>query len=360
MQTALSSGLVDRSYKESISRAWDAYQGGSSGGFAVDSDLAQTVWDQARAIDTPLARCRLWPTVKSQFNWPAFNESSRATGSRWGGLKATWRGGGLDRSLTSDASVPEFSLVKFRPSSLIIYSDPLPRDLISDSELVADSLSYAAHLELAFAIVDAMVSGDGIDKPLGVLNAPATIKIARSAANDIKAADITAMWSRLWGPSRSNAVWICSDDALLKIDAAAESFPSGMYFPQGYGGNPYPLLKGRPLLSTEQCPALGKAGDLILADWSQYGLVVRSAPANGKSKSDSPEIEISKESVDSLHGLLVNQIEGASSEHLRFDTEEVVFRYKIRVDGKPMWLRPVEIANGSQQASPFIALGDPA
>ncbi len=69
---------------------------------------------------------------------------------------------------------------------------------------------------------------------------------------------------------------------------------------------------------------------------------------------------ISKESVDGLHSLLAGQTEGASTEHLRFDTDEVVFRFKIRVDGKPMWLRPVQIANGSQTASPFIALGDPA
>jgi len=360
MSTAVPIGLVDRSYKESITRAWNAYQGGTNGGFAVDSDLAQIVWDKARQVDTPLARCRLWTTSKVEFNWPAFDETSRVTGSRWGGLKATWRGGGLDRSLTSDASVPGFSLVKFRPSSLIIYSDPLPRDLFSDSDLVADALSQTAHLELAYAIVDAMVNGDGLDKPLGVLNAKATIKIARSAANDVKADDIDSMWSRFWGPSRSNAVWICADDTLLKVDAAAESYPSGMYFPQGYGGNPYPLLKGRPLLSIEQCPALGSLGDLILADWSQFGLVARAAPVKGKSQSDSPEIEVSKETVDGIHGLLANQVDGASTEHLRFDTDEVVWRFKIRVDGKPMWLRPVEIANRSQTASPFIALGDPA
>jgi HK97 family phage major capsid protein len=332
---------------DGVERAWNTYGGGSNGGFLLGTELAQSIWDKARAVDGPLSRCLFLQTDSHTFNLPAFDESSRVAGSRFGGIRAKWQGTTDDQSMSGIASQPTGMGVNFAPRRVMIFSQPFSRDLLQDAPIVEGMLGYVANQEVQYEVVDAMINGMGDVKPYGVINAPCSIKVTRAGSNAVAQADVDAMWSRMWGFCRRNAVWMCSDDTLLSLDAVATAstgWPANVYQPQGYGGNPFPLLKGRPVLPVEQCPALGSPGDLILADWSQYALVARTTADYGES------------SVSLSYGLLDSFVERRSSEHLHFDTESVVFRYKLRIDGKPLWKQAVTIADGSQAASPFVVL----
>ena len=81
----------------------------------------------------------------------------------------------------------------------------------------------------------------------------------------------------------------------------------GTYIPAGVNGNKLPLLKGRPVLTVEQCPVVGSVGDLILADLDHYVIV------DGGMKY-------------------------AMSLHVRFDTDQALLRFVMRVDGKPSYV----------------------
>jgi HK97 family phage major capsid protein len=334
--------LISGELTEVESRAWNTYSGLASGGALLDRELATVVWDKARSNDGPLARCLVWPTSKHSFDLPAINESSRAAGSRWGGLRGFWRGQKDDASLT--ASEPSVANIPFEMQRLVIYSAPMSRDLLDDSILVEALLDYTASREIRYNLQDAMINGIGNGQPLGVINAPSSILVTRNTGTDIKTQDIDAMWARLWPDSMANAIWVCSADTLVKIDLGATAFnwPLAFYEPSGARGNTFPLIKGRPLIVVEQCPVLGAKGDLILGDWSQYGLCIRSVD-NGK-----PTIEL---------GVGVPDVaERTSSEHKRFSTDDVVFKWKTRADGKPMWTQAMTIANGSRTAGPFCVL----
>ncbi len=71
---------------------------------------------------------------------------------------------------------------------------------------------------------------------------------------------------------------------------------------------------------------LGTTGDITLADLSQYMLVDK------------------------------NGVQAATSMHVAFLTDEMVFRITYRVDGKPMWSVPLTPFKGTNTKSPFIAL----
>lgn len=330
----------------SVDRSWNTYQGGANGGFLLDQELIAGIWDKARAIDGPLARCLFLSTTKSSANWPAFRESSRAPGSRLGGMIAKWQGRTDDHPLDPFASQPNSFVNVFRPRRVSVFSTPFSNDLLADAPLVERMLAYAAELEINYAVVDAMINGEGGYRPLGVLKAPCTITVSRNGAGVIASTDVDAMWSRMWGFCRRNAVWICNDDTLLKVDQAATTlgWPSATYLPQGVAGNAFPLLKGRPVLPVEQCPVLGASGDLILGDWSQYAVVARTVDSTG-----APDVAVS-------YGGVGDFIEQRSSDQLYFDTDSSVFRFKLRIDGQPLWPKPVTIADGSQTASPFVVL----
>lgn len=345
MDTALSGNSIVRSFAD-VTRAWNTYGGGANGGFLLDYELMNGVWDKARAVDGPLSRCLFFPTSKHSFQWPAFNETSRANGSRLGGVRGKWQGTTDDQSATPSASQPTVAMVNFTPKRLLVYSTPFSNDLLSDAPIVERMLEYAADQEIRYNVVDAMINGLGVTHPLGVIKAPSSVQITRAGSNNVAQADVDAMWSRLWPFCRRNAVWMCNDDTLLKIDAVATTtgWPANLYMPMGMHGNPYSLLKGRPLIPVEQCPALGSPGDLILGDWSQYAVIARTADEAGQ-----PDAAMS-------YGPLESFVENRSSNEFMFDTDSTVFRFKLRVDGKPLWVKQVTIADGSQTAGPFCVL----
>lgn len=339
-----------------VERAWNTYTSGANGGYLIDWGLAQMVWDKARAIDGPLQRCRVFRTGKHSFRLPATSESSRAAGNRLGGLQAYWVGQEDDLSWTRAGTATAYGSTEMKLASIdftmqrcLVYSTPFSNDLLSDSDLVEDMLSYGAHLDIAYVVVDAMINGKGMGEPLGVINAPSSVQVTRNTSSNVKYQDIDAMWSKLWPFCQRSAVWHCSSDTLANIDAAATAFnwPLTYYLPMGAADNPYPLMKGRPVLVVEQCAVLGTKGDLILGDWSQYGLAVRQV----KDAMDGSGFEMAV-------GLPSGTVESTYTAHKLFDTDQCLFRWKFRADGKPMWPSTVAIADGASSFSqgPFCVL----
>ena len=136
------------------------------------------------------------------------------------------------------------------------------------------------------------------------------------------------MWSRLPAPCRRRAVWLVNEDVEQQLEAASAATPpgsAGLYLPQGVGGNEFPLLKGRPVLVVEQLPTLGTPGDFILADLNQYVL-------------------------------LDGGLKSALSLDVLFQSDQVVFRFVWRGDGKPAWPSAITPFNGGATRSPFVML----
>ena len=134
------------------------------------------------------------------------------------------------------------------------------------------------------------------------------------------------------------------------IDEVASTFnwPSALYLPQGVSANPWPLLKGRPLIMNENCSVIGTPGDLVLADWTQYHLAVR------KTRPDDlwPGLafDIAQPEDGAHQGLVAlpeGVIEKAASEHPLFLSDEVCIRLKIRADGRAIWPSTLTTTDGS-------------
>jgi HK97 family phage major capsid protein len=94
----------------------------------------------------------------------------------------------------------------------------------------------------------------------------------------------------------------------------------------GMSGLPYATLFGRPVIPVEYCATLGTVGDIILADFNEYLLARKGG------------------------------LQTASSIHFRFDYDETVFRFVLRLDGQPAWNAPLTPFKGSNTLSPFVAL----
>jgi HK97 family phage major capsid protein len=330
---------------------------GGPGGFAIHEQYATSVWDKCRSVDGPLARCKLVSAQAREFSLPIFAESSRSNGSRWGGVQATWQGTTETAELSTIAnqpSQPSLNRVNFIMNRLMIFTEPISRDLLQDSELMPTILEYAALSELRWGLETAILFGTGQGMPTGVANSnsQATITVPKDSGQStgtITNLNIDNCWKSLYGPCKRNAVWLANDDVIALIDETAQTggWAESIYLPQGVRGNEFPLLKGRPLLMSEQCLAAGTPGDLVLCDFSQYWLIMH-RPKKGDT---GLAFDVGIPRSDGFQGIVAlpeNYVEQTSSDQQFFNQDTVAFKWKLRCDGRFIWRTPLTNINGAQ------------
>jgi HK97 family phage major capsid protein len=296
----------------------------TAGGFlipdAFSDQLIGGLWDES--VIGPLVDKRE-TDFPENMSLPGVDETSRATGSRWGGVESYFEGEGVEPPTT----YPKIRAIKFKATKLtgmVICTEELIRDvtLLSSHLLRAYSQEAGAQLDRAILV------GTGAWLPLGVVGAPGTISVAKDvgqAAGSITSSNIANMWSRLVPSCRRKACWIINGDCEAQIELLGTSSTSGMYFPAGANGNEFPLIKGRPAYVSEFCPLLGSPGDIVLGDWSQYVVI------DGGVKS-------------------------AMSLECKWLTYEGAFRFTYRVDGKPIRSAPIQQFNGGVTQAPFVTI----
>lgn len=302
----------------------------TGGGFLVQTDFMEAIFMLAHDMGEILGRVNKIP-ISDKANGIKINavdESSRSTGSRWGGVQSYWVGEGT----TVAPSKPKFRRVEFDLKKLFSLAY-MTDELLQDSTAMTAILGQAFAEEIMFMTEDAIFEGSGAGQPLGVLNSSSLVTVAKQsgqANGTILKENIDAMWSRLWSRSRSNAVWFVNQDILPSLYSLVQVVGTAgapVYLPPGgYSTSPYATLLGRPVIETEYNSALGTPGDILLADMSQYTLIDKGG------------------------------VNAATSMHVAFLTDEMVFRVTYRVDGKPMWKDPITPFKGSNTRSPFVAI----
>lgn len=322
------SGSVDDRFNRAPSGASEVDPTG--GGFMVQTDFSTAIWMLAHDMGEILGRVNKIP-ISANANGlkiPGIDETSRATGSRWGGVQSYWVAEGTSVTNTK----PKFRLIEFDLKKLmsVMYATD---ELLQDSTALTAIAGQAFAEEIMFMTEDAIIEGTGAGQPWGILNAPALVSVAKQvgqASGSIVKENIDAMWARCWARSRKNAVFFINQDAEPYLNQMNQAVGTGgqlVYLPPGgISAAPYATLYGRPLVTTEYNAAIGTAGDILLADLSQYTLIDKGG------------------------------VQSATSMHVAFLTDEMVFRITYRVDGKSMWTLPLTPFKGSLTKSPFVAL----
>lgn len=297
----------------------------SDGGFLVQQDFVTELLKRTYETGILASRVKKIPisTNASGMKINAIDEDSRANGSRWGGVQTYWEGE-ADEITASKPKFRQMELSLKKLTGLCYATD----ELLQDAAALEAVIRQAFAEEFGFKIDDAILSGSGEGEPLGILNSDAIVTVAKEASQTdvITVENLIKMWNRLWSRSRANAVWYINQELepylyTLKIGDKPVYIPAG-----GLSEKPYGTLFGRPVVPIEQCSAAGEVGDIILADIGQYLLIDKGG------------------------------VKAASSIHVRFIYDENVFRFIYRVDGKPIWTKPLTPYKGSASVSPFVTL----
>lgn len=299
----------------------------SDGGFMVDNDFVAELLKNTYETSVLAKLARKIP-IGPNANGISMNgvdETSRANGSRWGGVQAYW----TSEAATVTASKPKFKKLELKLDKLMALCYATD-ELLSDATALDAVIRQAFTEEMGFKLDDAILNGSGSGIPLGILNSNSLVTVAKESgqANDtIVHNNILKMYNRMWGRSRANAVWLINQDIEPQLESMSVTVGTGgevshlskEYMEKG-------TLKGKPVIPVEQCSTLGDLGDIVLADMSQYMLIDKGG------------------------------ITPATSVHVRFLYDEQVFRFTYRANGMPIWSVPLTPFKGSNTLSPFVTL----
>jgi HK97 family phage major capsid protein len=301
----------------------------SEGGFLVEPQRASGILQRAYTQGQVLSRVNRMP-IGATSNGMVFNvvdETSRANGSRFGGLVSTWVG----QAVGVTAGKPTFAQIelKLRKIMATLYATG---EMLSDAVALEGWVNTNLPRELTFRAEDAIFNGTGGNQPIGVLNAAALLTVTRSTSGAIKYDDVQAMWRRMYSGSWGNAAWFVDQSVLTELENMHVAIGTGGQLAPAYkapGSDPkssFGTLYGKPVIPTEYGANLGTTGDIILADLSEY-------------------LVIDKGGVDQ-----------AVSIHVAFLTDEQVFRFIYRIDGQLAWKSALTPKSGGATQSPVLVL----
>lgn len=305
---------------------------GSEGGFLVPPTFSQQIWDGLnKDTDNLLSMCDSYTVDGESLTFPANAETSRATGSRWGGIRGFW----IAEAGQITSSKPTFRQLKLEPQELAVMVFVTEKLLRNSPTALDQYVSRAAISEINFLVGDAIINGDGVGKPKGIMSSACVVQVSKEASQatgTVLEINLAKMWSRLHVNARKNAVWFINQDVEPILDQLSITvrnqantdnvggYQSGIYDRQAN------TIKGRPVRSIEFCQSLSTSGDIILADMSAYAAGVKGG------------------------------IDTAISMHLRFDFAEQAFRFMFAVDGQPWLASALTPFKGNNTLSTFVKL----
>ncbi len=309
-------GLITNSMTESVP---------SDGGFLVPMEYASQIHAVSLENEIVMPRCFVQPMRSNTINIPAMNIGDHSS-SLFGGFTASYvaETGTINEH---DPKVRNMELNSKKLTGLLRFSSELASDIPGGENQIIQICGKG----LSWYRDKAFLKGTGAGQPLGVLNANCTIEVDAEGgqkADTIAYENLTKMMAAMYAGGFSNSVWVCHQSTIPQLLTLSLAV--------GTGGAPVPVLNQsnglftmltRPVIFTEKTEKLGDRGDIMLCDFSQYVVGLRS------------------------------EMRFDLSIHVAFATDELLARLIERHDGQPLWSEPLTLEDGSTQVSPFVVLG---
>ena len=298
------------------------------GGALVPEEFRAEVMRLSLEAAVVRPRATVIPMGGATLRIPAIRDTSHAS-NVFGGISGSWVNEA--GTVSSSTNQPSFGQVVITPYKLTAYT-------VASNELLADGAVGIEALigqlfpqAISYFEDDSFINGTGAGQPQGIINAAALVTQAKEtgqAATTIEYQNLVKMYSRMLPQSLARAVWVAHPDTfpqLAQMSLEVGTGGSAVWVVNASQAAPMSIF-GRPLIFSEKCQTVGTAGDIYFADFSQYLIGDRQA-------------------------LTVSR-----SEHVNFTTDEQVWKFVQRVDGRPWLTSALTPRNGSTTISPFVNL----
>lgn len=303
-------------------------QGTAGEGFLVPTQYREAIWDLTFNEPDLLSMVSPEPTAGNTV------KITKDETTPWGsaGVTAAWRSEGS--SMVAKRAAMTGMIVELHELYAFVLAT---QEVLDDGPRLQDRLTRQAARAISFTASDAIMWGDGNGKPLGFMNSGALVTVAKEgsqAADTLVAKNILKMNSRLLRSGSQRPIFLANSDVdpelgTMTIGDTPAFLPNNQPLTSPYEG----FLRGKPLIYSEHCAALGDLGDI--AAWDPSGYYCATKQGGG--------------------------IDFAASIHLFFDQNIQAFRWIFRFGGQPFLSAPITRAKaGAATKSHFVTLAERA
>ncbi len=298
---------------------------GEDGGFMVPEEMSNTILSTLQTEESLFAKTTQILVTGNSLSIPVDETQPWA-----GGVQALW---------TQEAGLIKESSFNFRTAHMRLHK--LATIVKATEELLEDAVAMESYIKakapaaIMHKLNEAILTGDGVGKPKGLLNSGAKIVIPKEVGQDpdsVVAENIIKMYAAMLPSSRAKAAWFINPQAEAALMLMKNANGDFLYLQPGSPMNqaPFGMLFGRPVIPLmSSMKQLGDEGDIVFADLSQYYTIIK---AGG--------------------------VKNAVSTHLHFDREIVAYRFTLRVDGASLIANPVTTEFGGHKMSSVVTLAD--
>jgi len=330
---SIAGGTVDPRLIANAATTYGSEGVGADGGFAVPPEWRSAIMALVSPADSLLSMTDQVPISGNSVTFPVDETTSHQS---TGGILAYWD----SEAAAMTASKPSLKDMTVKTSRLTALV-PVTEELMEDATAMGAYVQRKAGEKMNFKVTDAIINGTGVGQPLGIINAPCLVQVAKEtsqAAATVRGPNLIKAVARMPAESYSRAVWLINQDVypflmaagIAVVDAAGTTTQGvGPIWaaPNGLSQTPYGTILGRPIVVTEACPTVGTLGDVILADMSKYLSVVKA----GGIRSD-------------------------VSMHFYFDQNISAFRFVLRMNGQPWLSAAIARKSGTNTLSHFVGI----
>lgn len=298
----------------------------SDGGFLVPSETASRIHAVSLENEIVMPRCFVQPMKSNSIVIPAMEIGSHAS-ALLGGFTASYVAeAGTITPANPKARAMELTAKKL--VGMIRFSSELGADMIGGE----NQLISLCGRGLSWYRDRAFLKGTGAGEPLGILKSPALVEVAAEGGQGdatIVYENVIKMMAAMFPGSFKNSVWVAHQSTIPQLLSLTLGIgTAGAMIPVMNESNGEFRMLTRPVIFTEKTETLGEKGDLMLVDFSQYVVGLRS------------------------------EMRFDLSLHAMFSSDELMARVIERHDGQPLWSEPLTLADGATEVSPFVVLAE--
>ena len=314
----------DESYKALKTTGYLEEGQGSMGAFTVPTEASNRIFNVALEESVVRPHASIIRMNSDSITLSRIVDTTHAS-TVLGGIVASWTAEGG----TLSEKNPSFGQMTLKARKLPGYCYTSAEWLDDSIVSAEDFLTQAFGEAIAFYADNAYINGTGVNEPLGVINAPCTITVSAEGsqtADTVWEENIKKMDKQLDPRSQNNAIWYINHEVKPQLYPLQNATPAdSLTQPEQAADGVY--LLGHKLRVTEKCPKPGDVGDIILADFRRYVIADR--------------------------GLTIT-----SSKYLKFESDQVAWRFVYRGDGQPIPANTLipKNATSSLETSPFVIL----
>jgi len=236
------------------------------GGYTVPEDFRLPVLDLPPEPPSLVERVTVIPCPTGEVTMP---KSTQSDSDEFGGMTGAWISEAGEKQKTDTA----FEQMKIAAHEYAMHTQ-ISHRLLSRSAIGMEQwITTKARQVCLNALDNAIISGDGSGKPLGIQQTAGIRTVARAGAGAVVWEDLVDLKYALRPNHRARGVYVIEDGVMQGLEKAKDSEGRPLFTTSTANGI-YDRLVGYPYISTTRLPAIGTEGDAMFVDLSEYYLAM--------------------------------------------------------------------------------------